>query len=361
MFLSCGACGELSEVPACPVCGAQLLVASEVDDGRAQTVADREQTAADQDQTWSDHDQTASDRNERSSQEDQQASDADLAAGGDSALHDRSATARAASSRDRAEVSSLRDQAGVERLKTAEERDQAATLRDHGAQIRDAQAHVADELFDPDASREDILLRAQHDRERAAVDRAKAADDRVRAAVEREQAAAERAEALLIRADAEKAIEDATTDELTGARTRKYGLEEMERELERAYRTGAALILAFVDVDGLKQVNDEEGHLAGDELLRVTAETLRANLRSYDLLVRYGGDEFVCAMPNVTRTIAGPRFEAIASVLAGLNAEHSITFGLAEADTSETLQELIARADGDLLHSRQSDRHPPNG
>jgi diguanylate cyclase (GGDEF)-like protein len=361
MSVRCAACGDLSKVPLCPTCGAELLAAVEVDAGRDQTLADREQTSADQDQTWSDHDQTASDRNERSSEEDQEASDADLAAGGDVAVHDRSAAVRAVSSRDRAEVSSMRDRTSVERLETANERDQAAELRNRGAKSRDARAHLIDEPLDTDGSREDILLRAQHDRERAAIDRAKAADDRVRAAVEREEAAVERAEALLIKAEAERAIEDATTDELTGARTRKYGLEEMERELERTCRTGAALILAFVDVDGLKQVNDEQGHLAGDALLRVTAETLRANLRSYDLLVRYGGDEFVCAMPNVTATIAGPRFKAIAATLAALNADHSITYGLAEADTSETLQELIARADSDLLSSRQLDRHPPNG
>ena len=65
MFLKCGACGEMSNVPECPACGADFLVAVETQDGREQTLADREQTAADQDQTWSDHDQTASDRDQR--------------------------------------------------------------------------------------------------------------------------------------------------------------------------------------------------------------------------------------------------------------------------------------------------------
>ena len=83
----------------------------------------------------------------------------------------------------------------------------------------------------------------------------------------------------------------ATTDELTGARTRTFGLEEIARELERAHRTGGTLVLAFVDVDGLKAGQRHEGHLAGDALLRLVGETIRANVRPYDLIVRYGGDE----------------------------------------------------------------------
>jgi len=67
------------------------------------------------------------------------------------------------------------------------------------------------------------------------------------------------------------------TDELTGGWTRRLGLEEISRELERAHRTGFSLVLAFIDVDGLKQVNDSQGHLAGDTLLRLVGETLRAN------------------------------------------------------------------------------------
>ena len=100
------------------------------------------------------------------------------------------------------------------------------------------------------------MLRAKRDRERAAADRAKAADDRARAAADREEAARERAEARRHRTESDDNLKLATTDELTGAWTRKFGLEEVSRELERAHRTGATLVLAFVDVDGLKQVND---------------------------------------------------------------------------------------------------------
>ena len=84
-------------------------------------------------------------------------------------------------------------------------------------------------------------------------------------------------------------------------------------------------MLAFVDVDGLKEVNDSEGHLAGDALLQLVGETIRANVRPYDVIVRYGGDEFVCAMPNISAREARTRFEKIAAALAAVQTGHSVT------------------------------------
>ncbi|HXI95492.1 MAG TPA: GGDEF domain-containing protein [Candidatus Acidoferrum sp.] len=130
----------------------------------------------------------------------------------------------------------------------------------------------------------------------------------------------------------------------------------MSRELERAHRTGASLVLAFIDVDGLKQLNDSQGHLAGDTLLQLLGETLRANVRPYDVIVRYGGDELICAMPNLSASEARTRFEKIAALLTTADAKHSVTFGLAEAQPGDTLQELLSRADADLLQARRSHR-----
>ncbi len=113
-------------------------------------------------------------------------------------------------------------------------------------------------------------------------------------------------------------------------------------------------MLAFVDVDGLKAVNDGQGHVAGDALLRLVGENLRANIRSYDVLVRYGGDEFVCAMPNLTPAEAAPRFAKLAAALAALDGGHSVTFGVAEAEPADSLQDLVMRADSALLEARRS-------
>jgi diguanylate cyclase (GGDEF)-like protein len=144
-----------------------------------------------------------------------------------------------------------------------------------------------------------------------------------------------------------------TTDELTGARTRMVGLEEVSRELDRAHRTGGRLVLSCVDVDGLKQVNDDEGQLAGDALLKLVGATIRKRVRPYDLIVRYGGDEFVCALSNVSVGEARTRFEEIASALAAVSPEHSVTFGIAAADSGDSLQEVLARADAELLEARR--------
>ena len=345
----------------CPSCGADLLLATaaaESASGHEQSLADSDQTASDHDQTWSERDQTVSDRDQQSSDQDQHASDDDLAAGGDRAHHDQTAQARSQTTREREANADLRDLVGSERLRTAAARDDAAELRDRDAEHRDSlSARLLDHhhRHDGDADPADLHQQAERDRARAAADRAQAAADRIRAASEREQAATERAEALQIRAQAEEAVQQAATDELTGARTRSFGLEEIERELERAHRTGGTLTLAFVDVNGLKQVNDRDGHLAGDALLRRTSQTLRAHVRSYDLLVRYGGDEFVCAMPNATPQTAHQRFQAITAALAAIDADHSITYGLAEAQPTDHLHDLIARADTQLLNTRRAD------
>jgi diguanylate cyclase (GGDEF)-like protein len=100
-------------------------------------------------------------------------------------------------------------------------------------------------------------------------------------------------------------------------------------------------------------MNDSQGHMAGDALLRLTGETVRANLRPYDVLVRYGGDELVCAMPNLNVAEAQRRFEKIVAAL-GADPAGTISFALAEARPSDTAEDLIARADEELLEGRRT-------
>lgn len=90
----------------------------------------------------------------------------------------------------------------------------------------------------------------------------------------------------------------ARTDSLTGTANLRCFLERLQLERERAARNGRPLTLAYIDLDNFKQVNDEEGHAAGDRLLHFFAQTVRQETRSVDLLGRVGGDEFCLLMPE---------------------------------------------------------------
>ncbi|MDQ3867325.1 MAG: GGDEF domain-containing protein, partial [Actinomycetota bacterium] len=135
---------------------------------------------------------------------------------------------------------------------------------------------------------------------------------------------------------------------LTGALRRDRGLIDLRREIERARRTDGRLVVAFVDVDGLKTINDTRGHAAGDQLLRDLVSALRAGLRSYDLIVRYGGDEFVCALPGADLRSAQRRFQFAARELSERDASASVTVGLAEFERGDTVEALVGRADAAL-------------
>ncbi|HYN50328.1 MAG TPA: GGDEF domain-containing protein [Thermoleophilaceae bacterium] len=184
----------------------------------------------------------------------------------------------------------------------------------------------------------EVGKRAALDRERAGGDRRKAAHDRELGARDREQSKQDR--------------DHAATDELTGAYRRGVGLEEVEREIARARRTGHSLVAAYVDVDGLKAVNDTHGHSAGDELLRDVAESLRHRMRTYDLLVRLGGDEFLCVLPGVSVDEVRRRFHDLESELPAGSTLGSVSIGLSELRDGENAQELINRADRNLLAGR---------
>ena len=116
---------------------------------------------------------------------------------------------------------------------------------------------------------------------------------------------------------------------------------ELEREVVKAQRTSQPYVLAFIDVDALKARNDELGHAAGDDLLRTVSRLTRSHVREYDLLVRYGGDEFVCGLMGLDLVEATTRFEQVNTDLAA-ERQASVSVGLALLAPDEGLRGAAA-------------------
>jgi diguanylate cyclase (GGDEF)-like protein len=260
----------------------------------------------------------------------------------------RASDAKPATSRLRAAEEQVRDAAG--RDGRASEREAAAAARDRASEERERKMVLSLEraLATGNPSKERVLACVETFRDEAAWDRVCAKEDRRDATRERAQAAEERAEAL-------DALRGAHFDDLTGAYRRGLGQELLRDEIERARRSGSGLALVIADVDGLKTVNDTRGHLAGDELLRDVVGAIRANIRSYEPIVRLGGDEFCFTIGGVTREGAAERCDLMRAEL-GPTPAAGFTVGIAELRPDDDLGGLLHRADGALLDSRQSPR-----
>lgn len=177
--------------------------------------------------------------------------------------------------------------------------------------------------------------------------------DRQAGAIERTQAEFDRDTALADRGASARERAHSSLDDLTGVYHRGAGLIELEREIARTRRTEQPLVLAFVDVDRLKAINDSRGHAAGDRVLLEVANTLRAKLRSHDLIIRYGGDEFVCAIPGLNISDATKRLALVNVALKAAPSHGSVTIGLAELRPDDLLEALVARADAALYRERE--------
>lgn len=316
-----------------------------------QTSADAEQSLADADQTRSDLDQAAATADAASAMTDQIAADRDQAAAdraheaeltqgvADDDAYDRSRGEREAATVERTGTRLRRGQTAGERDLTAAQRDRIAEARDKAGRDRDARAaELARAVAEPHASLEQQLelVRAQ-----AAADRARAAADRERAALDRANAARERD-----RLEAE--LRSAHLDELTGAYRREMGQLTLSHEIDRARRSDGRFVVAFVDVDELKLVNDRDGHAAGDRVLQIVVHEVRSRLRSFDPIVRYGGDEFVCGLSGTDLAEAARRFDTIADAIRA-DAGVGISVGMAALIADETAVQLTERADAAML------------
>lgn len=158
------------------------------------------------------------------------------------------------------------------------------------------------------------------------------------------------------------------TDPLTGAFNRRYLMEQLPREIERAARYGRQLATIMCDVDYFKKINDTHGHLVGDEVLKWFVGRLRAGVRSCDCVARYGGEEFVLVLPETNVASAANAAEHLRQQIAAASfplsqgrIEVSASFGVSgwrdQVPPHANVDELMAQCDQAVYASKAAGRN----
>ena len=162
----------------------------------------------------------------------------------------------------------------------------------------------------------------------------------------------------------QRALQAAKIDALTGANNRAAMNEALDREVNLAHRHKSALSVLIFDLDNFKQINDNYGHMIGDDVLRECVKCTTQALRITDMLFRFGGEEFVVILPGVNATGAALAAER----LRGIIEKHVFTsrqgvvpvtasFGTASVTLQETTKTIIDRADKALYLAKSAGRN----
>jgi diguanylate cyclase (GGDEF)-like protein len=164
----------------------------------------------------------------------------------------------------------------------------------------------------------------------------------------------------------EKAEEIASRDSLTGLGSRLW----VEDQIDRSLRSDQSFCLAIIDINEFKRVNDQHGHLVGDELLKQFAAEMRSVCRSTDIIGRWGGDEFMLLLNNCGIAEAQAQIDRLRKWVCGnytvqgnacvkkLRVDAAI--GLAERQAGETMKELLDRADARMYEQKAASRAHEN-
>jgi diguanylate cyclase (GGDEF)-like protein len=158
----------------------------------------------------------------------------------------------------------------------------------------------------------------------------------------------------------------ATHDLLTNLWNRGVILELMEREISRSFRENSCTVVMMCDIDHFKQVNDQYGHAAGDDVLREVARRLQQSVRSYDMIGRYGGEEFLVALNRCDPKSALARADNLRAAISGkplqargkaLQVTVSIGLALSSDYRDCDVEEIIRKADSALYAAKEAGRN----
>lgn len=157
--------------------------------------------------------------------------------------------------------------------------------------------------------------------------------------------------------------EDAQRDEMLGCYNRRYIVAALEQQKRMADESGAPLCLAVIDLDHFKRINDEAGHLGGDDVLRAFARISQGNIRQRDIFGRYGGEEFLLILPETSLLAALNIAERIRSQVEHhtwsdrLRHRVTVSIGLTQHIPGESVLDLFSRTDTAMYMAKQGGRN----
>jgi diguanylate cyclase (GGDEF)-like protein len=156
-----------------------------------------------------------------------------------------------------------------------------------------------------------------------------------------------------------------TIDHLTGIYNRRYFMDRLREEIERTERLGTAFAVAFIDVDNFKRINDEHGHLSGDEILCQLTHTCAKQVREVDTLARIGGEEFALLLPQTTPEEAAHLVERLRASVAATRAkigdgwlDVTVSIGLTSSNRgAQDVNGILRRADEALYAAKRQGKN----
>lgn len=150
-------------------------------------------------------------------------------------------------------------------------------------------------------------------------------------------------------------------DQLTNVYNRRHFLEVIEKEIEHFEKYHQSFSLLMIDIDDFKNVNDEYGHLFGDDVLKKVCDEIKKNTRDYDLISRYGGEEFCVIVshlnPEDSYTVAERIRLYVENIIFRKGLKITVSIGVADFENSDTVESIIQKADENLYKAKSKGKN----